>query len=177
METTEPNFRPGRALVVAAGNEGVNHNHMQFSLTEAKTIDIQVDPREIKLGCLISSTKAGLKVSLAPPAARAVFSQAGPRRNKERVSGHSVSIKTLPSVQQQPQDNLPTDTDSHILVEAEREITATSDIFIRPGAWQFKLDPGSDAHPEVHIWSYWGTKLDSQKLDDPDFEYRLGDGR
>jgi hypothetical protein len=68
-------------------------------------------------------------------------------------------------------DDLPSDTDSHILVEASVNITATSGIYIRPGAWHLKLDPGASPHPEVHIWSYWGASSDSQKLDDPDFEF------
>jgi len=82
------NFRPGRACVVAAGNEGVNHNHMWFSLSQPKTIDIQVDPGEIVIGCLISSSKPGLKVSLAAPAATAEFSKAGPRRDAMSCRPH-----------------------------------------------------------------------------------------
>jgi hypothetical protein len=163
-------FRTGRAIVVAAGNEGVNHNHMRFALTQPKTIEIQVDPLEISLGCLISSTNPGLKVSLAPPAARRVFSQAGPRAGRQILAGHVISIATLPSVQRQALDDLPSDFDSHILVDASINVTLSSGMFIRKGAWALKLDPGAEAHPEVHVWSYWGTKLDTQKLDDPDFE-------
>ncbi|MGE0260027.1 MAG: S8 family serine peptidase [Alphaproteobacteria bacterium] len=163
-------FRPGRAFVAAAGNEGVSHNHMRFSLQQPKLLDIQVDPEEVTLGCHISSTKPGLKVSLAAPAAKPAFSPVGPRPASMAVSGHVVTIRTLPSVTRSNPDDLPSDTDTHIHVEANVNITATSGIFIRPGAWHLKLDPGGTPHPEVHIWSYWGYRLDSQKLDDPDFE-------
>ena len=169
MQGSPPSFVSGRAIVVAAGNEGVNHNHMQLlSLSAVKTIEIQVNPQELSLGCLISSTKPGLKVSLAPPARSPKFSDVGPFPKTKQISGHVVSIKTLTSVQRQNPDDLPSDTDWHILVDAVPKYTATSGIHIREGAWQLKLDPGADPHPDVHIWSYWGTKLDTQKLDDPD---------
>jgi subtilisin family serine protease len=165
-----PSFRPGRAFVVAAGNEGIGHNHMRFAIQQPKMLDIQVDPRELNLGCLISSTKPGLKVSLAAPAAKLVFSPVGPRPAAMALSGHVVTIRTLPGVPRRNPDDLPLDTDSHIQVEADINITATSGFYIRPGAWRLRLDPGGTPHPEVHIWSYRGISLDSQKLDDPDFE-------
>jgi hypothetical protein len=66
---------------------------MRLSLTAVKTIGIQVDPQELSLGCLISSTKPGLKVSLAPPARIPRFSKVGPLRDKVQISGsYSPSV-------------------------------------------------------------------------------------
>ena len=158
-------FRPGRAFVIAAGNEGLDHIHMQLPVPQAKTLNVQVDPHQLSLGCLISSTKPGLRVSLALPGARPVFTAPGPMRGRVSISGHDITIRSMPSAQQHGPDDLPTDTDLHILVQAEIHVTLSSGFFIRPGTWQLKLDPGADPHPEVHIWCHTSEE-DSQRLDD-----------
>jgi subtilisin family serine protease len=162
-------FIPGRAFVIAAGNEGHGHNHLKLALTQMKELEIEVDakPKEslFNVACLISSSTPGLRLSLAPPTNPRQFSSPGPFAGKQMRSGQRIAIKSVPSLPRQGLDDLPPDFDNHIFVEADRP----SFQLIRPGTWLLRLDPGTTPHPEVHVWLTTGVLTDEHRLSDPEF--------
>jgi hypothetical protein len=160
-------FRPGRVYVSSAGNSGKFHNHMQLPLAQPKLLEIAIDPREISFKMLVSTSRPSLTVSLAPPGRVRRFTTPGPFAGKQTKADHEITIGRVPSLPQQSPDDLPDDHHLHILVRASRVFNGTADFYLRPGAWQVKLDPGGETHPQVDLWV---VTHDEQKLDDPDFE-------